>query len=155
MSWQDLWNFQSIEFVCAKSFRARHLIKCTKELNFKHIKRSTNICEQAENWDRDFWQMNFCSNICKKNFVKFPTSPERGPQLKSLSYFNLLSRQNPFFFTPFFLFWNIFENLYEPFFLFKIGFMGVPNMPSLSDRSLPCLASPLASALVKTYLKWP
>ena len=68
-------------FMCARSFRARHLIKGTKELSFKHIKRSTNVCEQAENWDRDFWQMNCCSHICKKKLchLKCPTSPERGP----------------------------------------------------------------------------
>ena len=125
MSWQDLWNFQSIEFVCAKSFRARLLIKGTKELNFKHIKRSTNICEQAENWDRDFWQMNFCSNICKKtlssqmsNFTRKRTSAEVA------ILFQFVVSPKSFLFSPHSSFFGIFSKIFMNLFPVQNRFHG-------------------------------
>ena len=48
----------------------------------------------------------FAKNLCH---LKSQISPERGPQLRSLSYFNLLPRQNPLlFFTSFFHFLEYF-----------------------------------------------
>ena len=105
----------------------------------------------------DFWQMNFCSNICKKYFV---ISNVQLHQKEDLSWGHYpisicCLAKILFVFHPILPFLEYFRKSLSAFFLFKIGFMVVPNMPSLSDRSLPCLASLLVSALVKTYLKWP
>ena len=98
--------------------------------------------------------MNFCSNICKRNFI---ISNVQVHQKEDLSWGRYPISICCFCFSPHSSFFGIILKIFMNLFPVQNRFHGRAKYAIFIGPiiALPCLASPLASALVKIYLKWP